>query len=467
MKIQQTYIFIFISQIFISAFALLAIIWSLFVSANLIPFVVLLILSVFFSVSIYILLRNNSFIMDKSTCILSMFISWFILICMGLIPFYIMLPDKSILDLILITVSLLSTFGLWLETPLFLSAEFLIWQSLLQWLGGLTSILIASFLVESVLVKNKLQNDIFNIDNFKIIFIFYFLITILFSLIFFCYETYTFDQAIRLSMAMISTSNSFTENGTILINESFSIKIFMIIAMIFGSISITLHFKSFNYGMISYFKNTNFISIILFFLFLVFLISIYVSNNIKVNVYDLFIDILFLVVSFITTTGLIPENLNSWNILGNFLIFLMILTLVGGAVNSTTGGLKVSRIIFILKFIYRELYKLGNPRIILSKENLSLGNNTSRIFIFCILFLFTIFLLSSLLSLCNVSFEDSFTIIISSITNSGLGLLNVAQIDYYPQTFFEKFIIFIALLLGRIEVFFIMLVSSSYFWKYR
>ena len=145
----------------------------------------------------------------------------------------------------------------------------------------------------------------------------------------------------------------------------------------------------------------------------------------------------------------------------------MILTLVGGAVNSTTGGLKVSRIIFILKFIYRELYKLGNPRIILSKENLSLGNNTSRIFIFCILFLFTIFLLSSLLSLCNVSFVDSFTIIISSITNSGLGLLNVAEIDYYPQTFFEKFIIFIALLLGRIEVFFIMLVSSSYFWKYR
>ena len=467
MKIQQTYIFIFISQIFISAFALLAIIWSLFVSANLIPFVVLLILSVFFSGSIYILLRNNSFIMDKSTCILSMFISWFILICMGLIPFYIMLPDKSILDLILITISLLSTFGLWLENPLFLSSEFLIWQSLLQWLGGLTSILIASFLVESVLVKNKMQNDIFNIDNFKIIFIFYFLITILFSLIFFCYETYTFDQAIRLSMAMISTSNSFTENGTILINESFSIKIFMIIAMIFGSISITLHFKSFNYGMISYFKNTNFISIILFFLFLVFLISIYVSNNIKVNVYDLFIDILFLVVSFITTTGLIPENLISWNILGNFLIFLMILTLVGGAVNSTTGGLKVSRIIFILKFIYRELYKLGNPRIILSKENLSLGNNTSRIFIFCILFLFTIFLLSSLLSLCNVSFVDSFTIIISSITNSGLGLLNVAEIDYYPQTFFEKFIIFIALLLGRIEVFFIMLVSSSYFWKYR
>ena len=64
-----------------------------------------------------------------------------------------MLPDKSILDLILITISLLSTFGLWLENPIFFSSEFLIWQSLLQWLGGLTSILIAGFLVESVLVK--------------------------------------------------------------------------------------------------------------------------------------------------------------------------------------------------------------------------------------------------------------------------------------------------------------------------
>ena len=467
MKIQQTYIFLFISQIFISVSALIAILWSFLLSADLIPFVVLLILSVFFSGSTYILLKSTSFIIDKSTCIISIFVSWFILICMGVIPFYIMFPDLSIYDLILLSLSLVSTYGTWLENPIIMNSEFLIWQALLQWLGGLTSILIASFLVESILVKNKLNSDIFSIENFKIICLFYILITFLFSLIFYCYDSYTLDQAIRLSMALISTSNSFNDTGSILVNGSFSFKTFMILGMIFGSISITLHFKSFNYGIISYFKNTNFISIVIFFLILVLMISMYVSKYTMVSIAYLFIDMIFLVVSFITTTGLIPEYLADLNFFNRFLLFLIVISLIGGAVNSTTGGLKASRIIFILKFIYRELYKLGNPRIILSKENLSLADNTFRIFIFCILFLFSILLLSSFLSLCNISFEDSFVIIVSTITNSGIGLISIAELQYYPQSAFEKLIIFISLLLGRIEVFFIMLISSSYFWKYK
>ena len=122
-------------------------------------------------------------------------------------------------------------------------------------------------------------------------------------------------------MALISTSNSFNDTGSILVNGSFSFKTFMILGMIFGSISITLHFKSFNYGIISYFKNTNFISIVIFFLILVLMISMYVSKYTMVSIAYLFIDMIFLVVSFITTTGLIPEYLADLNFLIDFYFF--------------------------------------------------------------------------------------------------------------------------------------------------
>lgn len=467
MKIQQTYIFVFILQIFITASALAAILWSLAVAADYIPFLALLVLSIFFSVSIYISSSNIKLNIDKSACLISIFITWFMLIFMGAIPFYVMFPEKNIEDLIFLSISLTSTFGLWLQYPILFSHEFIIWQSLLQWLGGLITILIASFLVEFILTKNKQDTEYFNFENLKILILFYIIITFVFAAIFFCYDKYSIDQALRLSMALISTSNSFNLDGSILINENFSFKIFMIIAMIFGSLSISMHYKSFNYGILSYFKNSNFISVVLFFFLIVLIISIFASNETKIPILSMFIDILFLVVSFITTTGLIPQNLYNYGFLFDFLMFLVIFTLIGGAVNSTTGGLKASRVIFVLKFIYRELYKLANPRVIMSKENLSLDDNTSRIFLFCILFLFSVLLLSLLLSLNNVNFVESFFIIISSITNSGVGLINIAEINYFPESFFEKLIIFIALLFGRIEVFFIMLFSSSYFWKHR
>jgi len=465
LKIQQTYIFIFILQAFISITSLIAIIWSLALSADFIPFMVLLILSVFFSVSIYISTSNNKLNVDKSTCLISIFVTWFLLIIMGAVPFYIMFPEKNIEDLIFLSLSLASTFGLWLQYPIFFTHEFIIWQSLLQWLGGLITILVASFLVEFILTKSKQNIEYFNLENLKIIVLFYIMITFIFSLIFYSYDKYSIDQSLRLSMALISTSNSFNLDGSVLINENFSFKIFMILAMIFGSLSISMHYKSFNYGVLSYFKNPNFISVVLCSLLVVLVISIFASNETKIPIITMFVDTLFLVISFVTTTGLIPQSLYNYGFLYNFLIFLVIFTLIGGAVNSTTGGLKASRVIFILKFLYRELYKLANPMVVISKENLNLDDNTSRIFIFCISFLFSVLLLSLLLSLNNINFDESFFIIVGSITNSGIGITSIAEINYYPESFLEKIIIFIALLFGRIEVFFIMLFSSSYFWK--
>ncbi|MCH2679149.1 MAG: hypothetical protein MKZ86_07000 [Alphaproteobacteria bacterium] len=217
MKIQNTYPFILLLMIIISFSSIMAIVWSLLLGANAIPFILLLIIAIFIFVCVYI--SNNKINIediDKNTCVLSAFIIWLTLIVMGAIPFYILFPDEKIKDIFFLTSSLVSTNGIWSNIEISDISSFLIWQSILQWLGGLCTIVVASFFVEMVLSKKNISKDYFSIENFKIIFFLYFSITIIFIFIF-SFLLNDLNDAIQISMALISTSNAFTSKGDIII----------------------------------------------------------------------------------------------------------------------------------------------------------------------------------------------------------------------------------------------------------
>ena len=465
MKIQQTYDFILISQIIIGFAALSAIFWSFIRNANFIPFLLLLLVSIFIFVSVYI--SNNKLSktkIDKSTCVLSIFIIWLVLIIMGAIPLYLIFPDENIKDIFFLTISLVSTNGIWTEIEYSNVISFIIWQSILQWLGGLFTIMIGSFFVEMVLNKKPISKDYFSIENVRIIFFLYLSITIIFTLIFRLLLN-DWNYALHLTMALISTSNSFNTDGNIIIEFNILTKIFMIFTMIIGSLSISLHYKSFAHGFSTYFKSKNlkfaFIIISIFSLIL----TIYTFNNIKMPFIEKYIDISFLIISFITTTGIIPEKLYSYGLINNIIILLALLALVGGAVSSTSGGLKATRIIYIYKYVYRYLFRLINPRKIMAKDKVSNIDDASQIFLCSILYLLSIPIFSSILSIFDISFEKSFIIVTSAITNSGIGLLEISNINYYPDTFIEIILLSIVMLCGRIEIFITIILFSLLLWK--
>ncbi|PPR16798.1 MAG: Trk system potassium uptake protein TrkH [Alphaproteobacteria bacterium MarineAlpha9_Bin3] len=465
MKIQQTYPFILILQIIISLSSIIAIVWSLILNANAVPFVLLLVLSIFIFVSVYISNnRINIIDINKSNCVLSIFIVWLLLIIMGTIPFYILFPNESIKDIIFLTTSLVTTNGIWTNIEILNTPSFLIWQSILQWLGGLCTIIVGTFFVEIVLSKKSISKDYFSLENVRIIFLLYFIMTIIFIFIFKILIK-DFNEAVQISMALISTSNGFTSSGDIKIEFNNITKIFMIFTMIIGSLSINLHYKSFSHGFLIYFKNKNLKIIFIFMFIFTLFLSMYSFNQINMPFIDKFVNISFLITSFITTTGLIPANLYSYGLLSNIILLIALLTLIGGAVSSTTGGLKATRIIYIYKYIYIELFRLINPRKIMAKEKISNVDEISQIFLFCILYLLSIPLLSALLSIFDLKLEDSFIIVTSAITNSGIGLMEIANINYYPNTILEVVILSIILLFGRIEIFLTMILISSLFWK--
>ena len=452
-------------MIMISFSSILAIVWSLLLSTNSIPFLLLLIIAIFIFVCVYI--SNNKINIDdidKNTCVLSSFVIWLMLIVMGAIPFYILFPGENIKDIFFLTASLVSTNGAWLNFVIIDSSSFLIWQSILQWLGGLCTIVVASFFVEMVLSKKNISKDYFSIENFRIIFFLYSSITIFFIFIYTLLLN-DLNEAIQISMALISTSNAFTSTGNITIEFNNLTKLFMVFTMIIGSLSINLHYKSFSHGFLNYIKNKNIRITFILMLIFTLILSIYSFNYIKMPFIDKFINICFLIISFITTTGLVPEKLLSYGLLSNVIILLALLTLVGGSVSSTSGGMKASRIIYIFKYIYIELFRLVNPRKIMASEKINNIDETSQIFLFCILYLISIPLFASILSIFDLRFEDSFMVIIATITNSGIGILEIANLTYYPNSFFEIILLSIVMLFGRIEIFLTMILISGLFWK--
>ena len=452
-------------MIMISFSSILAIVWSLLLSTNSIPFLLLLIIAIFIFVCVYI--SNNKINIDdidKNTCVLSSFVIWLMLIVMGAIPFYILFPGENIKNIFFLTASLVSTNGAWLNFVIIDSSSFLIWQSILQWLGGLCTIVVASFFVEMVLSKKNIPKDYFSIENFRIIFFLYSSITIFFIFIYTLLLN-DLNEAIQISMALISTSNAFTSTGNITIEFNNLTKLFMVFTMIIGSLSINLHYKSFSHGFLNYIKNKNIRITFILMLIFTLILSIYSFNYIKMPFIDKFINICFLIISFITTTGLVPEKLLSYGLLSNVIILLALLTLVGGSVSSTSGGMKASRIIYIFKYIYIELFRLVNPRKIMASEKINNIDETSQIFLFCILYLISIPLFASILSIFDLRFEDSFMVIIATITNSGIGILEIANLTYYPNSFFEIILLSIVMLFGRIEIFLTMILISGLFWK--
>ena len=445
--------------------AFVAIVWSLLIDCSYIPFLLLLLISVFIFVSIYIL--NNEFKiieLDKKSCVLSIFITWLLLILMGAIPFYIIFPKENIRDIIFLSVSLSSTSGIWTEINTINNPEFLIWQAILQWLGGLCTVLVGSFFVEMVLRKRNIINDYFSIENIKIIFYLFLSFTIIFILLFKLFSN-SWSNSIQLSMALISTSNAYLSNGDIIVESNIITKIIMIFAMIVGSLSISLHYKSFTQGVLSYFRNKRFKLAFILILIITLFITMVTFNDIKIPFYEKYIDVCFLIISFISTTGLIPHNLYQYGALANLLLILSLLCLIGGSVSSTTGGIKPTRILYIYKYISIELFRLGNPRKIKAKEKINSIDEISQILIFTILYLALIPILASLISIFNINFEEAFIIVISALSNTGIGLLEIANINYYPKTFIEVILLSIILLFGRIEIFITMILISSIFWK--
>jgi len=139
-------------------------------------------------------------------------------------------------------------------------------------------------------------------------------------------------------------------------------------------------------------------------------------------------------------------------------LFFILLTISGGSLISTSSGFKYTRIYILLKISYQEIYRLVKPINIIDKN---LFNSEAKIddqdvkiaFLVFVSFIISIFFLSSLLTLDNLTFENSFKLSILTLTNTvSSTLYGMGDLTFLDLSNFTKMSLIFFMILGKIEI---------------
>lgn len=192
-------------------------------------------------------------------------------------------------------------------------------------------------------------------------------------------------------------------------------------------------------------------------------LSLYAST------YDAFHHAFFTVSSIMTTTGFCTVNFDTWPELSRMIIIFLMF--IGGCAGSTAGGLKVSRLVILVKQALCELKRLVHPRTVnvLMVDHKRVPDETLHgVITYLLLYLFTIVFSILLISLDDFSTTTTSTAVFSAINNVGPGLDLVGPIGNYSTfSYLSKFVLCVDMLLGRLELFpiVIMLLPSTWWRK--
>ena len=151
----------------------------------------------------------------------------------------------------------------------------------------------------------------------------------------------------------------------------------------------------------------------------------------------------------------------------NFYLFFMFLTVIGGSLISNSAGIKFIRIYILFKSTIIELFKLVTPNIIIDRRILKTENKINNeylnsSFLIFICFFISIFILSSILAVDTLTFENSFKLSILTITNTvNSSLYGLDEVNFSDLLTSSKLSIIIFMVLGKIELLSLLLIVKK------
>jgi trk system potassium uptake protein TrkH len=180
-----------------------------------------------------------------------------------------------------------------------------------------------------------------------------------------------------------------------------------------------------------------------------------------------FRDATFQTIATITTTGFSSSDYMTWHPILWFIILLLIP--LGASAGSTSGGVKIIRIHIILKNIYYEFKRVMHPKAIrpvrVNKRIIS-ENTLSNTYVFLSIFLIITILSTIILMVCGVSPSEAFGCSLASIANVGPALGQFGPVGTYAMLpDLAKWVLSIVMLIGRLELFTILILFLPAFWK--
>ena len=404
-------------------------------------------------------------------------LSWIVLSIFGTLPFVISGSIPSFIDALFETVSGFTTTGATILSDVeTLPKSILLWRSFTHWIGGMgVLVFILAFLPLSGaqnmnLMKAESPGPSVSklVPKVKttalILYSMYFGMTVLQFILLIIGGTPVFDS-LNITFATAGTGGFGIKNDS-LASYSDYVKIVTTVFMILFGINFNIYFLLILRKFRDALKNSEMRAYFIVITAAVFIITLNIGGSFE-SLGDAIKHITFTVASVITTTGFMTVDFNLWPELSRTILILIMF--IGGCAGSTSGGIKVSRLLILFKSLAKEIRLLIHPNQIrkLEIDGHKIDHNVIRstnVYMVCYLMIFAISVL--IISFDNHSLLTNFTAVATTINNVGPGLDMVGptqNFGFFSDT--SKLVLIFNMLAGRLELFPVLLLFSPVTWK--
>tara|TARA_B100000686_G_scaffold347063_1_gene434960 strand:+ start:11 stop:1459 length:1449 start_codon:yes stop_codon:yes gene_type:complete len=433
----------------------------------------------FIGLVLFISFKKKQLKIDLRQAFVLTITSWILIAIFGAIPFIYTSSSLSYTDAFFESVSGITTTGATVITNLDVLPEgILIWRSLLQWFGGIGIIVLAMAILPTLQIggmqllhmehDDPYEKTIPKINKFVLeIFVLYVCLTLICCLLYYFNGMSGFDSIIHC-MTTISTGGFSNHNLSFAYYNSQSIEFIGVLFMIIGSLPFVIYLQVIHGQKNSILKDDQIRLFFIILIIIIFCTILWLINNQSLDFYSSFRIAIFNIISILTGTGYSSSNFSNWGSFG--LVIMIVIMFVGGCAGSTTGGIKIFRLQLLFRGAKAQIKKLTQPHAVLmmrfnGKTVTENTYNSIMGFFFMYIFLFILSAIS--LSFFSLDFLTSFSAAASAISNVGPGIgETIGPLGTYASIQNgAKWILSFTMLIGRLEIFTILVLFSFNFWK--
>ena len=425
--------------------------------------------------------RSSDKDMGKREGFLLTALTWVVFSIFGMLPFMLGDSKMSISDAFFEAMSGFTTTGASVMTSIdHLSNGIHMWRCLMQWIGGMGIILFTLAVIPMLNHSGGMQ--MFNAEvtgvtrdklsprisqTAKGLWLVYIILTLILCALLWLGPMNLFDSICH-AFSTMSTGGFSTRTESIGAWDTVYVKSVLTLFMFLGGVNFALLFRAATGHVGDLWKSEVFRAyvIIVGVMLGLFVVAI-VANNQVLSWESVTIDPLFQIVSTITSTGLTIGDFENW---GPFVVALtFMLMMFGACAGSTSGGAKIDRMLFLMKNIRNEIYRSLHPNAICSVRingKVLSADVVNKVIAFLCIYVILILVGGIVLTATGIPLVDAFFSAFSCIGNTGLGAGVTGyggSYDIIPDV--GKWVLSLLMLMGRLELFTVLLLFTRTFWK--
>ncbi len=405
-------------------------------------------------------------------------LSWIVLSFFGAMPFYFSETIPFFVDSFFETVSGFTTTGASILNEIEgLPLSILFWRSFTHWIGGMGVLVFLLAIIpmggdrSMYIMKAEAPGPLVGKlvpkvkSTAKLLYLIYVFLTIA-EMIFLIAGGMPLFDSIVTAFSTAGTGGYSIKNTSIAAYNSAYIEYIIAIFMTIFGINFNLFYLLLMKDFANIFKNEE----LRYYLGIIGIATLLITANIA-TMYDsieqAFRNAFFQVTALITTTGFVTANFELWPEFSKTI--LIVIVMIGACGGSTGGGLKVSRLVIVLKMITQELKRMVHPRSvnIIKLDGMKIEQETvDSVTSFFVIYVFLIFGSFIIISVDNFDFTTSLTAVMTCVGNVGPGLGGVGPVENFSIfSPFVKLVLCMDMLLGRLEIFPLVMLFSPAVWK--